>query len=711
MVFSKFKASKERNFIMNEKHLFISYSSKDYRLAQEFKTQLSRVYKVWMAPESIPIGSDYSIQIPTAIKNALGVVLLLSDNSSKSSWVRRELDTAISLNIPILPVKLHDCDYSPLKFFLSTCQIIEANDDFSQVINQIQNALESNSFAPNNSRKFETGEIQKTTNSHLTPWEYEYRTKILNKLNLHNKIFTLLDIEYSRNNNDFISIDDLFLEYGEYDEKKLDEETLINKSCRFVVHGNAGCGKTTLLRKLCYQIALRMEDEDVFPIFIELKNMQSGTLLNLQALYDEVKNNLQIPLNFTEFVSKIKSKKIICFLDGYDEAVLDKGGENEKLQKEIDSFSLQNNISMVISTRSDNLPTLSNYDYVIIDPLNQKQVLECISKYLHHYHKNISASEFMESLPEGIRSILDSPLLVCMVVTSYISGKNKPEDKDQLYEQIIRRILANKTLIPNEICPINEKFLIISKVAFEMLLTSKASMPYDSYIDALTRAIKLTQINISPSSLHEDLIHSRIIELDNGHVSFFHTSVMEYLSKCEINQEYNFQSKANMDQYFLKNSEKIAKIINCISPKSSDDIVEVGAGIGTVSLSLPTYKSLTLVDLDEGLCKILRYNFRNHKNVSILEKNAIDVLKEGKYNKVISNLPYFLTDEVLSVLEEKQVDCIVMSIKQDADISFFSRTFLITEVDTLYENDFFPRQPFKSRVVKLIKKHSKSESL
>ena len=145
-------------------------------------------------------------------------------------------------------------------------------------------------------------------------------------------------------------------------------------------------------------------------------------------------------------------------------------------------------------------------------------------------------------------------------------------------------------------------------------------------------------------------------------------------------------------------------MINCLSVKRSDNIIEVGAGIGTVSLAIPFYNSLTLVDLDEGLCKILNYNFRNHKNVSVLQEDAIEVLQKTSCNKIVSNLPFFLTNDVLNVLKEKNFDCAVMSIRFDDDISYYSRYFFITEVDVIEQDDFFPEQPFKSRIVKLTRK-------
>ena len=217
--------------------------------------------------------------------------------------------------------------------------------------------------------------------------------------------------------------------------------------------------------------------------------------------------------------------------------------------------------------------------------------------------------------------------------------------------------------MPKHVCSVDDKFLILSKIAFEILITGRTYLPFQTFIDTLADVITKCNANIDEFEFYKDIMHSGIVESTGNNVFFFHASVLEYLSRCEINREYNFESKATMDQYFLKNSSKISKMINCLSVKPSDNIIEVGAGIGTVSLAIPFYNSLTLVDLDEGLCKILNYNFRNHKNVSVLQEDAIEVLQKTSCNKIVSNLPFFLTNDVLNVLKEKNFDCAVMSNK------------------------------------------------
>ena len=50
---------------------------------------------VWIAPDGIPQGREYPVVIPTALKLAKVFVLLLTPESARSQWVRRELAIAI----------------------------------------------------------------------------------------------------------------------------------------------------------------------------------------------------------------------------------------------------------------------------------------------------------------------------------------------------------------------------------------------------------------------------------------------------------------------------------------------------------------------------------------------------------------------------------------------------------------------------------------
>ena len=87
--------------------VFISYSSIDYKTAMMIRNVLEENEIVcWMAPESIPMGGDYSNEIPEAIETCDAFLLVLSQKSQLSNWVPKELDLAITYNKPIIPFQI-----------------------------------------------------------------------------------------------------------------------------------------------------------------------------------------------------------------------------------------------------------------------------------------------------------------------------------------------------------------------------------------------------------------------------------------------------------------------------------------------------------------------------------------------------------------------------------------------------------------------------
>lgn len=86
--------------ISEEEFYFISYSSKNVMQAETLKRLLQdNNIHVWIAPDGIPQGREYPLVIPTALKLAKTFVLLLTPDSAKSQWVRRELAIAISNSV------------------------------------------------------------------------------------------------------------------------------------------------------------------------------------------------------------------------------------------------------------------------------------------------------------------------------------------------------------------------------------------------------------------------------------------------------------------------------------------------------------------------------------------------------------------------------------------------------------------------------------
>jgi hypothetical protein len=93
---------------------FISYSHRDEDFAKRIRSDLmSNGVHCWFAPHDLPIGSKILDEIDAAIRQREKVVLILSEHSIKSGWVKTEVTTAFeeerSRGQPMLfPIRLDD---------------------------------------------------------------------------------------------------------------------------------------------------------------------------------------------------------------------------------------------------------------------------------------------------------------------------------------------------------------------------------------------------------------------------------------------------------------------------------------------------------------------------------------------------------------------------------------------------------------------------
>lgn len=113
------------------KEIFISYSVMDAAAAQTLLEALeSNGLSCWIAPRDIPGGSNYTKQIPVAIRKCEIFLLVLSPNAQKSPWVLKELDAAVNAGKVILPFMLADFRLGDeFNFLLTGAQRFAAYED------------------------------------------------------------------------------------------------------------------------------------------------------------------------------------------------------------------------------------------------------------------------------------------------------------------------------------------------------------------------------------------------------------------------------------------------------------------------------------------------------------------------------------------------------------------------------------------------------
>lgn len=147
-IIAKIIADIERhvNWRFSDEFYFVSYSTKDKAKAELIRRMLQeRGAKVWIAPDGIPQGRDYSMVIPTTLQHTKNFVLILTENSVKSKWVSREIDAAInnsSTNLRIILANGFHLDqlknYPDFGFYLNKVQVSYRYEDIIQDANAFE---------------------------------------------------------------------------------------------------------------------------------------------------------------------------------------------------------------------------------------------------------------------------------------------------------------------------------------------------------------------------------------------------------------------------------------------------------------------------------------------------------------------------------------------------------------------------------------------
>jgi len=103
-------------------------------------------------------------------------------------------------------------------------------------------------------------------------------------------------------------------------------------------------------------------------------------------------------------------------------------------------------------------------------------------------------------------------------------------------------------------------------------------------------------------------------------------------------------------QHWLQSDKVLNKILLAGQLQPSDRILEIGPGTGNLTrLILPFVESLTAVEIDRDLCEKLRKTM-TQKNFQLIEGSILDIPIPSQTNKVIANIPYNITGEILKRL-------------------------------------------------------------
>lgn len=147
---------------------------------------------------------------------------------------------------------------------------------------------------------------------------------------------------------------------------------------------------------------------------------------------------------------------------------------------------------------------------------------------------------------------------------------------------------------------------------------------------------------------------------------------------AEIVNRHGFKFSKSLGQNFLIDENIIEKIIRGADILPEDNVLEIGPGIGTLTMEMANKaKKVVAIEIDSSLVPIIEENMKGFDNFSLLNKDFMktdvsDVVEKyfnGEKFKVVANLPYYITTPIIMrFLEENHPvsDIIVMVQKEVA---------------------------------------------
>ena len=184
------------------------------------------------------------------------------------------------------------------------------------------------------------------------------------------------------------------------------------------------------------------------------------------------------------------------------------------------------------------------------------------------------------------------------------------------------------------------------------------------------------------------------------------------------------KSKKRLGQNFLVDKNVRKKILENCQFSLRDIVLEIGAGRGELTgLIAPRVKKIYCLELDPGLCLILKQNLKGNANLVVINQDVLKFslkkhFRAGAKLKVIGNIPYYISTPLIELLlaSKDMIDTIYLTVQKEfaqrlaalpgskiyGALSLFLQYY--TEPKILFlvsKNSFFPRPKVDSAFVRL----------
>ena len=350
-----------------------------------------------------------------------------------------------------------------------------------------------------------------------------------------------------------------------------DVEELIGKYESLLIEGDAGSGKTTILKHLAYclvkgncQYIYISKLVGCLPVLIFLKDLKNFFDVNagmkkefvtVEAILSHYFKTIENVLDFETIKGFCRAKKAVFLLDGLDEMV------PEYRTIVINAFgNFQNKYKgnkIVFSGRPHGLvgPAIDKFgkNHVTILPLTMEQVESYVKKWFQYIYSESSsmgsktAEDMISEIREhsAIESLIENPLMLTATCILYHGGKELPGQRAELYKKFVNNLLHRRF---DEFQKIHD---FLSNLAHDMHETGVRGVDRVFAVERLKGSYKQrdketeTEYRKRIENLFEEIEPKcGLLKYESGQYNFQHLTFQEFLTAVYIIDNHTDYGKA-----------------------------------------------------------------------------------------------------------------------------------------------------------------------
>jgi 16S rRNA (adenine1518-N6/adenine1519-N6)-dimethyltransferase len=187
-------------------------------------------------------------------------------------------------------------------------------------------------------------------------------------------------------------------------------------------------------------------------------------------------------------------------------------------------------------------------------------------------------------------------------------------------------------------------------------------------------------------------------------------------------REHRIVPKRSLGQNFLVDPSGIELIISGAHITPADDILEIGAGLGSLTRALADLCGrVVAVETDRRLVQVLEQELEPWGNIVLCIDDFLELdfkrLSLKDHYKVVANIPYYITSAILRRLmtETKRPDLIVLTVQSEVadriiqgpgqmsllalSVQLFGKPEIIGQIPA---NSFYPAPKVDSSVLRIV---------